>query len=371
MTRAARAGRRREAGFTLIELMVALLVSSLLVGMILAIFLRISVAYRGQQQVAEVQGKLAAARAKIEIDAKHAGLNMAPGFTIASSGTTLLSPLRVINNSDAPDEIGFYYADTMVQAATVTGAGTCTHTLCDQLDSTVGFAVGDLVVEATASAEASPFAAENDAKIAKFQACVLQISAIGPNQLTFSEAPPWGAAGNTHCGAPPAPGVTMFYKLAARYWRIDPARPGEGVLQMSPTGDLLGANDWQDQAYGFTDLQVATRFYDDDPIETPDPDLDPRRDWYSDDTQETWTEPGAGEMPIQVSISLVARTERDVEGIASSSTPNLTVPGNTANNTIGDRAAIPLPSALPELSGNRIFRYTTFQVDLRNLGVGR
>ena len=46
--------------------MVALIVSSLLVGMILSIFLRMSLAYRGQQQVANVQSVLAGARQMIE-----------------------------------------------------------------------------------------------------------------------------------------------------------------------------------------------------------------------------------------------------------------------------------------------------------------
>src|SRR6185369_13183475 len=76
-------GRRAQGGFTLIELMVGLVVSSLLVGMIFAIFVRMSIAYRGQQQVAEVQSKLAAARTKIELDAKQAGLGMADGFYMA------------------------------------------------------------------------------------------------------------------------------------------------------------------------------------------------------------------------------------------------------------------------------------------------
>ena len=52
---------RRRAGFTLIELMIALTISALLVGMILAIFTRMSTAYRSQQYVAELQRTLTAA----------------------------------------------------------------------------------------------------------------------------------------------------------------------------------------------------------------------------------------------------------------------------------------------------------------------
>lgn len=360
--------------------MIGLVVSSLLVGMIFAIFIRMSGAYRGQQQVAEVQGKLAAARARIELDAKQAGLAMANGFYLAALGPGVAQPpLRVINNADGPDEVAFYSADPSAQAATTGGSGTCNRNQCDRLDATQGFAVGDLVVMSTVTWD--PAATAGAAQIARFEACVLQLDAVGATSFGFSNTPPWGSPGNTFCPGNIVLGTTMFYKLTARHWRIDPARPADGVLQLSTGGALVGVDDWQDQAYGFTDLQVATRLFEaGDLTDTPDPGADPERDWYSGEDQETATAPfvpaaapapAPAKIPIQISISLVARTERDVEGIASASTPSLTVAGNTANNTIGDRAAIALPSALPALVGNRIYRYTTFQVDLRNLGVGR
>jgi prepilin-type N-terminal cleavage/methylation domain-containing protein len=358
-------GRGNQRGFTLIELMVGLVVSSLLVGMIFAIFIRMSLAYRGQQQVAEVQRKLAAARAKLELDAKQAGLYMANGFHVASQGGGLRrSPLRVVNHADGPDEVAFYYADTSVQVATRATGGpgtTCTRRECDRLGATDGFEVGDVVVMSTVSWIELPDYPKA-AKVAAFDACLLQLSYVGPGAFAFSEAAPWGTPGNVHCLKDPAVGTTMFYRLAARHWRIDPSRPAEGALQLSRLGALIGVDDWQDQAYGFTDLQVATRFFE----------SAGKRDWSSGEQQEADTAPAAElKAPIQISISVVARTERDVEGIASSSTPNLTVPGNEDHNSIGDRGPIPLPSALPALSGHRIFRHATFQIDLRNLGVGR
>jgi len=358
---------RSQRGFTLIELMVALVVSSLLVGMIFAIFVRMSVAYRRQQQVAEVQGKLAAATAKLERDARQAGLYMADGFHVASQGGDLKqAPLRVINRADGPDEVAFYYADTSAQVATrVTGGAgtTCNRRECDRLGATDGFAAGDVVVMSTVSwAHLPDHPGPKEAKVAEFEACLLQLASVGPGAFVFSEAPPWGTPGNVHCPKDPAVGTTMFYKLAARRWRIDPARPADGVLQLSTLGGLIGVDDWQDQAYGFTDLQVATRFFE----------SASRRAWSSGEQQEVDTAPAAAfKAPIQISISLVARTERDVEGIASSSTPNLTVAGSEDHNPIGDRGPIPLPSTLPALSGHRIFRHATFQLDLRNLGVGR
>src|SRR5262249_17175080 len=112
-----RVAMKRPRGFTLIELMVALVVSSLLVGMILAIFSRLSIAYRGQQQIAGVQQVLAAARATIELDAKQAGLALPQGFKFANTNTQTHAAVSVINNSNGPDQIYFYYADTTVQAA--------------------------------------------------------------------------------------------------------------------------------------------------------------------------------------------------------------------------------------------------------------
>ena len=74
-----------------------------------------------------------------------------------------------------------------------------------------------------------------------------------------------------------------------------------------------------------------------------------------------------------MTISLVPRTDRDVEGVFTSFTPNLVgTPGGTTNNMVVNHAAVALPSATDTtLQGKRIYRYVTFQVDLRNLGVGQ
>ena len=80
---------------------------------------------------------------------------------------------------------------------------------------------------------------------------------------------------------------------------------------------------------------------------------------------------------LRVSISLVAHTDRNIEGIATAATPSLIgppvpAPVNPDNNSIGDRPSIALPAvpADPLLPGQRVYRWTTFQVDFRNLGVG-
>ena len=396
--------RRRERGFTLIELMVALVVSSLLVGMILAIFSRMSLAYRGQQQIAGVQQVLAAARGAIELDARQAGFAMAQGFRIAAdqpplpaSPVVVRSPVRVVNSATGPDQIAFYYADPSAQAV-VTGVGVWATTPTVTVDSTAGFLPGDLVVLSTADPSLpNPIPSADPstppANLVTYDACVLRIAPAGVagtigGSLTFETVLPWGLPDSRHCTTPtpmpPPPGTkqaAMVYKFMAHAYRIDPdpARAATGALQGSlVSGGLLGtaADNWTDLAYGFTDIQTALQVFDGDGVDTPDPDSDGNREWYSGDMQRTLTEfptlPISPASLLQISISLVARTDRDVEGVATTATPQLIDPAIPDNNTVGDHPSVPLPSPTdPALQGARIYRSTTFQVDFRNLGVGR
>jgi prepilin-type N-terminal cleavage/methylation domain-containing protein len=372
----------RPRGFTLIELMVALLVSSLLVGMILAIFSRISLAYRGQQQIAGVQQVLAAARTMIELDAKQAGLGMPQGFKTAMTGAALQSPVQVTNNSTGPDRIAFFYADTSTQALIVNGSNIGALPPVVLIDPPGTFAVGTLVVLATASTAQAPLNPGSDPDVATYDTCVLRIAAIAGPAVTFDTAAPWGAAPITHCTSV-TNNRTMMYPFVAHAYQINNATPAVaalGALQQSATGGLLGnAEVWSELAYGFSDIQTAVRVWD--PVGTDvDNDADPLRNWYSGGNQDAATRlPSVplNSLPVQMMITLVARTDRDVEGISTTATPDLTgaalgMPLN--NNSLGDRPSTVLPLTQPWpdplLPGNKIYRYTTFQVDFRNLGVG-
>jgi prepilin-type N-terminal cleavage/methylation domain-containing protein len=366
--------KRRQGGFTLIELMVALTVSTLLVGMILSIFSRMSLAYRGQQQIAGVQQVLSAGRSALDADAKQAGLEMPQGFSLASDNL-LHSPVRQINSSSGPDQIAFFYADLSAQALITAGTWTSVT-----VDAATGFSNNDVVVVSTAQAPVAGIT-PSDAQIATFDACVLQIESIAGTTINFSQSAPWGAPNNTNCAFTlpnPTANKSMIFKVVAHAYRIDPdpLRAADGVLQMSPTGNLFGLTDWQDMGYGFTDIQTAMQFYDNDAVDTPDPDTDPARDWWSNGQQQTNTDPiiktNAFIPPIQMTISLVARTDRDVEGIATAATPKLIDNAAPNNNLLGDHDVVTLPSVTDtHLQGQRIYRYTTFGVDLRNIGVGR
>ena len=382
-----RPGARGQRGFTLIELMVALLVSSLLVGMILAIFSRMSLAYRGQQQIAGVQQILAAARGAIEFDAKQAGLGMPQGFRTAIPGLgPLQSPVQVTNSNAGPDQIALFYADTSTQALVSTVPNTTTITT---VGPPAGFASPMLVVLTTPSTATNPLStpASPLPDIATYDTCVLKIANVDQanRQITFDITAPWGTPAEDHCTTS-VPNRTMIYAFVAHAYRIDPtaARLPLGMLQRSATGGLLSSlpgnlESWDDLAYGFSDIQTAVRIYD--PAATDlDNDGDPSRNWYSSAEQDAMTRaavaPSATAL-LGISISLVAHTDRNVEGIATGATPSLIGPPppaalNAAHNSIGDRPSTTLPVVPPDplRPGQRIYRWTTLQVDFRNLGVG-
>jgi prepilin-type N-terminal cleavage/methylation domain-containing protein len=383
-----RPGTRGQRGFTLIELMLALLVSSLLVGMILAIFSRMSLAYRGQQQIAGVQQVLASARAAIELDAKQAGLGMPQGFkTAITGGGTLQSPVQITNNNAGPDQIALFYADTSTQALVSTVPNTTTIIT---VDPPAGFAPPMLVVLTTASTAANPLSTPITPlpDIATYDACVLKIANVdlANRRITFDAAAPWGTPAEDHCTMP-TPNRTMMYAFVAHAYRIDPtvARLPRGVLQQSQTGGLLSdlpdnPEVWNDLAYGFSDIQTAVRLYDPDVATDLDHDGDIKYNWYSSAAQDAVTRAAvapSGTALLGMSISLVAHTDRNVEGIATAATPDLIgppppAPLNAANNSLGDRPSTVLPVVPPDplLPGQRIYRWTTFRVDFRNLGVG-
>jgi prepilin-type N-terminal cleavage/methylation domain-containing protein len=383
-----RPGTRGQRGFTLIELMVALLVSSLLVGMILAIFSRMSLAYRGQQQIAGVQQVLAAARAAIEVDAKQAGLGMPQGFKTAMTGFgTLQSPVQVTNSSTGPDQIALFYADTSTQALV---SGVPNTTTITTVDPPTGFAPPMLVVLTTGSTAANPLSTPLNPlpDIATYDTCVLKIANVdlAGRRVTFVAVAPWGTATEDHCTLPVA-SRTMMYAFVAHAYRIDPtaARLPLGVLQRSQTGGLLSSlpgnlEVWDDLAYGFSDIQTAVRLYDPTQVLDLDGDGDANRNWYSSAAQDAVTRAAVAPSTtalLGTSISLVAHTDRNVEGIATAATPDLIGPPapaavNAANNSIGDRPSTTLPVVPPDplRPGQRIYRWTTLQVDFRNLGVG-
>jgi prepilin-type N-terminal cleavage/methylation domain-containing protein len=401
--------RRGQAGFTLIELMISLVISSMLVAMILGIFTTMSAAYRTQQQVAELQQVLSAARATVSKDVLEAGYQMSQGFRWAGDGGVQVPALSITNGSNAPDQIAVFYADPSAQAAmSAVQSPDLTQATVDSPDT---FQPGDLAVLTLAETSGNSLGFESGtrppeepavgdpvgldpvlAKIPYDYACVLEVASVSPTTITFSTSGTWGTSSNSHC----ADVIThfndvnvvskMIYRFVSRAYRIDPTRKDLSVFQMSPSGGLV-ADDWQDLGLGFTDFQVASRWYDTSTgVDTADLDTDPVRNWYSGDDQanrclsSTTIDPNNPDKmfaALQVSFSFVVRTQhRVVEGAVTAATPALIDPARPDNGDVGDRTAIQLDgvpdaSRPQELRGDNIYRYATTKVDVRNLGVGR
>lgn len=387
--------RRPARGFTLIEVMVSLVISALLVGMVLSVFSRMSLAYRGQQNVAELQQILAAGQAMIERDLRQAGHQIPDGFFIANDDL-LHQPVELRNDAHGfgPDELHVFYADPAAQARVVAFDSTDPAQPFGAMtvDDAGDFTAGDVAVIVKSVKGAIP-------SDTRFYACVVQIEGI-PDAATLlvDGAGRWGTAANDQCDqvrtdAAIDDATAMVYRFRARGYRIDPDRRELAVLQLSPTAGY--DDDWQDLAVGFTDLQLASRWNDaDDPAgggDTADVDADATHEWYSDATQTALTNPRAMAAPpayrlesydrlrpwlVGLRVSLVVRTHSRIDGVPSQRTPDLVDEARPGNNDTGDRASVQLEgvadAARPlELRGNHVYRYATMGTDLRNLGVGR
>ncbi len=396
--------RLRQTGFTLVEVMVSLVISSLLVGMILSIFSRMSLAYRGQQGVAELQQILAAGHGLIADDLRQAGFQMPDGFLFAGD-LALHQPVEVINDVDnfGPDEVHMFYADASAQARVVDFNGsadsaTAAFTVI-QVDDAGDFVAGDLIAIVKAQSGTPDEVA--------FFSCVAQIATLNATTINLAVSGTWGTPNNDQCDqvrtdlAIGTDNRAMVYRFRAHGYRIDPNRRDLAVLQLSRSAGF--ADDWQDLAVGFTDLQVATRWDDSDDntgellVDTVDLDVDPRREWYSDVTQAGLSAPRLAAIGVPPSgtptayimasydhtrprlvsarVTLVVRTHTRVDVVPSLRTPKLLDDVRPGNNDVGDRDEVQLEgvadAARPqELRGNHVYRYSTVGTDLRNMGVG-
>ena len=365
--RARRRGRG-EAGLTLVELMVSLTLVGLLVAMVFGLFLQMSLSYRTAAQIGELQQALLAAQHLVLSDVRQAGARVSSGYRLAGEATARPA-VEIVNASDGPDELRVGFAASSGARVVAFDGATL------ELATEDGIAAGDLVV----LSDPQPTPDVDPAPPVVYDACVVRAVAVAGTTITVDTAPPWGSVGNAHCAAVTAalvapPADTMAFRFARRGYRIDPDRLALGVLQRSASGGV--EDDWEDLGIGFTDLQVASRWFEAaDALDDPDDDGDPRLDWYAGDDQTALTTPGAAAgVPIELAVSFVVRTTRRVNGVLSAATPALTDAARAEHNALGDRAAVQLEGVAdadrPEaLRGEHVYRWSTTQVDLRNLQV--
>ena len=374
---------RSERGFTLIELMVAMTVGSIIVGFAFVVSSNLTAAFREQNRAAVAIQTARNVSAVMSADLRQAGYLVANGFRTAAWGTptALVPAFSVVNDADGtgPDQIDVYYAD-----ASAGGRVTAIDPLATQyadVDAADELLVGDLAVLVNGDVDVDG----GGNVFGTYTACIVRVTAIDdgdPDRVHFDDsAPPINTADNSHCAdvvtahaADGASADTLLYRFVGRSYRIDPTRKEMSVLQASPSG-RLAADDWADVAVGVTTIQVATQFYESgDTVDDPDGDGDPRRDWYSAEAQETpdvtLTRPTPS-VPARVTLTIEARTptRNPVQPITQSF-----IGDPVEHNPLGDWDGIQLTgvadAARPvAYRGDNLYRWLSEQIDMRNMAV--
>jgi prepilin-type N-terminal cleavage/methylation domain-containing protein len=398
-----RASRRGERGITLIELMIAMVVGSILVGFVFDIHSRMTDAFRSQNNIGSLQQGIRAANELMARDIRQAGFMMPDGAFVASSfnpltspvvqvvgGNKLVSGLTIFNNPSTrndnemqPDRVHIFYADpNPVHQAVVVG---------DITPVSVGvnissvFQFNDLLLFVRQDPVPRPHPLGGTMpNLTGYFACVVQVTGTsgvdspnGHDQIFFDPGTAFNTATNDHCFVPgkeaivdpvplgPNAPKTQVFRLIARAYQIntDPGRPAQGALEIHPSGGLDGP--WSTMGIGFVDLQVTQRRVEEvSDLADLDGDGNDRVDWYS----------SGGPFPAnshltQVGVSLVARSVREVEGVVSATIPVLQDPGfPRAHNPLGDSGG-PKLRTNPEYRGDHVFRQSSMVVDMRNIGV--
>ena len=368
-----RAPRDPQAGLTMVEIMVSLLLVSVAAAFVFSIQMRTSTALRDQQAIAEMQQTLRSASDQLVRDLRGAGylarkvLMARPsgsGTVCTHDGSNMfeIDSVDVENSSSGPDLLRTVTADTTSSAAVLSldlAGGSA------EVDRVDGFADEEIIMLVS---KAVPIAPPNTFGLG----CVLQLTGIEVGPPAVLRFAPGGngynVAGNCHCSAIAAVGVgdLLIAKPIVHAYRIS-ANDARGVLQMSPTGGVA-LNDWLDMAVGIVDLQVALRVVVPGDVTDEDGDGDAVRDWVSGDNMENALDPIANDLAA-TSVTLVAKTSKEVNGVVLIKTPDLfAADAGPSNNRIGDRPGTPLPDSdnTSMYYGEFVYRSYTSTVNMRN-----
>lgn len=341
-----------------------------------------SSAYRGQGTVSEINQNLQAARQMLVSDIRMAGFGLAPGtgsvdVAVAVDATLLLDGFSIQNdaNGDGNDSFRLVYSRS-TENISVTNLDTVSLDYTSP-DGTPTIPVGTPIVIATQTA-----------------ACLVSVTAIDATKIYFGADAPFNPSSATQCAVVDASvsggQIASVQTVVIHSYRIDPTRPTAGYLQMSPSGEII-ADDWVDMGVGFTNLQIASRYFEAGDGVDVDGDGDPLRDWYSTDNQAnpdpSFIRPITATL-IQVSLSIEGRGAYGTVGASSSqTTPAFVDMGNVDNNPIGDWGQVCAGAATSPCGihlsvtadasrparyrGEHVYRYTRSTIDLRNLGIGQ
>jgi type IV pilus assembly protein PilW len=297
------APRRGQGGFTLVELMIAMVLFAVVIGVALQITVTVS---QGFQKTREAQAAERATRSSLEYlsDVVRASSSGAPGADLRdASGCTVAAAIAVENHADAPDALTVVYgmpgALTSLQSV-FTGSSSS----FDILDAT-GLNAGDAVIVTDGTT----------GRLVK----VSSLSATTGAATIGTTAPSSACSGVSWPAAGFGVGSLVVRGRVARFY-VANATDGTPMLWMDPDGDGPAAA--EPLAEGIEDLQIAVGV-----------DLD--GDGVIKDTGSTTDEwfynaPGDPAPPdptvtkwTAIRISLVARTTSDHGTVTQSSRPAL------------------------------------------------
>lgn len=405
----------RQQGFTLIELMVAMTLVGLVATFLFTVQTNISSSFRVQKEVSSTQHSIRLAREQITDDLANAG------YRLTTYRTAIQFPNNFHSNPSSNSPFPGLPPGAPIPAVAVLPGNAIS--IADALilmsgdDGNVQEILNTPIttpnavnVENPASFDpnVAPYptkfvvlAAETTGtvggiSVARAHGCILEVTGHSPfaNQVFFDSSPYNTPLPSGHCQAivqlinGGARGVLM--PLRARAYRINPTNRTVGILQMSELGGLdialnpTSSTEFQDIGYGFTDMQIASRYYEQNDTVDLDNEVpaSPITDWYSSVGQHPGATPAsyrpttfntAGAVdstPIQVSVTLVAKSA-ETTGTPTAFTPDIT--GTPASyNRFGDQPARATTASPWNLliGTNKKLRSEYFSVDLRNLGAG-
>lgn len=232
--------RRSEAGYSLVEVMAALVILSIALTAVFATFISQQRSFTVQNRVAEMQQNLRQAAEYMSRDIRVAGYGIPGNITIpnnlVAAGVTSIRSFYPKDNTTGPDQIYLLYffdmddnqRSTWNTATMASGAGTVT------VDNTGGFlSTGELVI-VTDGVNAQLF--ETISKTA--------------NALNFGGVTFPGTASNTYLPGSPPPAMSTVAKARfVRYFidsTTDPAHPTLMVDRMAGLPPQPVADDIED-----------------------------------------------------------------------------------------------------------------------------
>ncbi len=385
----------------MVEIMVSLVLVAIACAFVFSIQVRMSSALRDQSTVSEVQQTLRSASDLVARDVRMAGfLAQTVGTGTVPIVGKIQTPVEVTNGGAGPDTITIMYADSSTVAvvdptnSSISFLNPLTLFATTVTDPTglrptpvTGFAVGDAVL----ATRALPiFDGSGNVTFPSGVGCVMGVTGIIPPDKIVTNplfGSIWNLLANLQCTGLVSTllgavldltpvwndGKTEFVHMVFRTYRIKPlATDPRGVLQMcewtKSSSFCTSPGDWTDLALGIVDMQIALRAQMPSNATPCAVDADATHDWFSSDNMDDLlTTLPNGSKVVEVSITLLAKSTKEVQGVVLDKTPDL-FEGNKVCNHIGDVDGTTLPPASPTsaYAGEHVYRMYTQTVELRN-----